>query len=58
METLGASLGKVAPGRVEIELPFRADLCQQHGYLHAGVLRSGKRISACTCEVFARTDAG
>lgn len=37
MRTLGADLGKVAPGFCEMRLPFREDLCQQHGYLHAGV---------------------
>ena len=37
MATLGARLAAVAPGRVAIELPFRADLAQQHGFLHAGV---------------------
>jgi uncharacterized protein (TIGR00369 family) len=40
METIGAVLTTVAPGRVEITLPFRADLTQQHGYLHAGVVTS------------------
>lgn len=38
MATLGARLMRVAPGEVDIELPYRADLTQQHGYLHAGVL--------------------
>lgn len=37
MATLGASLASVAPGQVEILLPFRADLCQQHGFFHAGI---------------------
>ena len=37
MELLGASMTRVEPGEVEIELPFRADLCQQHGFFHAGV---------------------
>lgn len=37
MGLLGARLARVAPGEVDIELPFRADLVQQHGYLHAGV---------------------
>jgi uncharacterized protein (TIGR00369 family) len=37
MALIGARLGRVAPGEVEIELPFRADLCQQHGFFHAGV---------------------
>jgi uncharacterized protein (TIGR00369 family) len=38
MTTLGAILERVAPGEVEIRLPFREDLTQQHGYLHAGAL--------------------
>lgn len=38
METLGAVLTRVQPGEVEIEMPFRDDLTQQHGFLHAGVV--------------------
>jgi uncharacterized protein (TIGR00369 family) len=38
MMFLGASLSRVAPGEVDIELPFRADLCQQNGTVHAGAL--------------------
>lgn len=38
METFGARLLRVAPGEVDLELPFRADLTQQHGFLHAGVI--------------------
>lgn len=37
MALIGAELTGVAPGRVEIELPYRSDLCQQHGYFHAGI---------------------
>jgi len=37
MELIGAELSLVAPGHVEIELPFRGDLTQQHGFFHAGV---------------------
>ncbi len=37
MDLLGARLTRVEPGEVEIELPFRRDLCQQHGFFHAGV---------------------
>jgi uncharacterized protein (TIGR00369 family) len=40
MATLGASMTTVQPGEVSIELPFRADLTQQHGFLHAGVVTS------------------
>jgi uncharacterized protein (TIGR00369 family) len=38
MATIGATLARVAPGEVEIELQFREDLTQQHGYLHAGIV--------------------
>jgi uncharacterized protein (TIGR00369 family) len=38
MRTLGARLSRVAPGEVEIELPYREALTQQHGFLHAGVV--------------------
>lgn len=37
METLGAELGRVEPGLVEIALRFRPGLSQQHGFFHAGV---------------------
>jgi len=37
MALLGARLGAVEPGRVDIVLPYRADLCQQNGFLHAGI---------------------
>jgi len=38
MDTFGAELTRVEPGSVEIRLPFREGLTQQHGVLHAGVL--------------------
>jgi len=38
MTTLGATLERVAPGEVDIRLPFRAELTQQHGFLHAGAM--------------------
>jgi uncharacterized protein (TIGR00369 family) len=38
MGLIGARLASLAPGRCEIELPFRDDLCQQHGFLHGGVV--------------------
>lgn len=37
MTTLGATLAHVAPGEVDVLLPFREDLSQQHGFLHAGI---------------------
>lgn len=38
MATLGAALARVAPGEVDIALPFAAALCQQNGFLHAGIV--------------------
>ena len=38
MQTIGGQLTALAPGACEIELPFRGDLCQQHGFLHGGVV--------------------
>jgi uncharacterized protein (TIGR00369 family) len=40
MVMLGARVLRVEPGLCEIELDWRADLVQQHGYLHAGVTTS------------------
>ncbi len=38
MHTIGARLVRVEPGEVELDLPFREDLTQQHGFLHAGIV--------------------
>lgn len=38
METIGATITSVEPGLVEIQIPFRPDLTQQHGFLHAGII--------------------
>jgi uncharacterized protein (TIGR00369 family) len=38
MEFLGAELLAVRAGEVEIALPFRGELTQQHGYLHAAAV--------------------
>jgi uncharacterized protein (TIGR00369 family) len=38
MATLGAEIAHVAPGEVDLRMPYRAELTQQHGYLHAGIV--------------------
>ena len=38
MALIGASLTTVAPGAVEIALPFRDDLTQQKGFVHGGII--------------------
>jgi uncharacterized protein (TIGR00369 family) len=40
LHAIGATLERVAPGEVDIRLPFRAELTQQHGFLHAGAVAS------------------
>ncbi|MFN3437272.1 MAG: PaaI family thioesterase [Acidovorax sp.] len=46
MQTLGARLGLLAPGAVDIELPWAPGLTQQHGFLHAGMVATALD-SAC-----------
>ncbi|HLY32840.1 MAG TPA: PaaI family thioesterase [Ktedonobacterales bacterium] len=38
MALLGAKMTEVEPGAVEIVLPFREELTQQHGFVHAGII--------------------
>jgi uncharacterized protein (TIGR00369 family) len=38
MDLIGAELGLIEPGVVEITLDYRKDLTQQHGFLHAGIV--------------------
>lgn len=38
MGLIGGELTRVEPGVVEISLTYRADLTQQHGYVHAGII--------------------
>lgn len=38
MTTVGASMDSVKAGQVTIVLPFRDDLTQQDGFLHAGIV--------------------
>jgi uncharacterized protein (TIGR00369 family) len=38
MALIGAVLSRVEPGRVDIELPVRDDLGQQHGFVHGGIV--------------------
>lgn len=51
MTLIGAELGRVEPGLVEIKLSCRSDLTQQHGYLHAGIV-STIADSACAYAAF------
>ena len=46
MRLIGASLARVGAGEVDISLPYREDLTQQDGFLHAGIL-TAVADSAC-----------
>jgi uncharacterized protein (TIGR00369 family) len=46
LTTLGISIAELAPGRVVLDLPYRSDLCQQNGYVHAGAI-TALADSAC-----------
>lgn len=46
MATIGASITRIEPGIVEIELAWREDLTQQDGYIHAGIVTTALD-SAC-----------
>lgn len=46
MTTIGATVAEVSAGRVALRLPFRDDLTQQHGFLHAGTI-AALADSAC-----------
>ena len=51
MHTLGARLGHLAPGAVDIEIDWAQGLTQQHGFLHAGVVATALD-SACGYAAF------
>lgn len=38
MQAIGARLVTLGSGEARIELPFRPELTQQHGYIHAGII--------------------
>jgi len=38
MQLIGAELTLIEPGVVELSLPYRKDLTQQDGFLHAGII--------------------
>jgi uncharacterized protein (TIGR00369 family) len=57
MATIGARLTRVILGEIEIRVPFRRELTQQHGFLHAGVVTSALD-SACGYAALSLTEEG
>lgn len=56
MGFIGAEIADVAPGAVEIRLPYRAELAQQHGFFHGGVVGT-VADNACGYASFSLADA-
>lgn len=54
---MGARLRRVEPGAVSIALPFREDLTQQNGYIHAGII-TAIADSACGYAAYTLMPAG
>jgi uncharacterized protein (TIGR00369 family) len=52
MQLIGAQLSRIDPGVVEITMPYRAELTQQNGYLHAGIVTT---IADSACGYAAHT---
>lgn len=53
MGLFGITLARVDPGEVELTFPFREDLTQQHGFIHAGIVAT-ILDSACGYAAFTR----
>ena len=57
MALIGASINVLEPGSVEVSFPFRADLTQQDGFIHAGII-STAADSACGYAALSSMPAG
>jgi uncharacterized protein (TIGR00369 family) len=41
MKTLGISIARMEPGEVDLAMAYSPDYCQQHGFVHAGIITAG-----------------
>ena len=57
MKTLGISISRLEPGEVDLQMDYSADLTQQHGFIHAGVITAGLD-NACGMAAFTLMPAG
>ena len=51
MKTLGISIARLEPGEVDLAMDYSAELTQQHGFIHAGIITAGLD-SACGIAAF------
>ena len=57
MSLLGATLTVVSPGVVEVAFPYRVELTQQDGFVHAGIITTAAD-SACGYAALSSMPAG
>ena len=57
MKTLGISIARLEPGEVDLAMDYSADLTQQHGFIHAGIITAGLD-NACGIAAFTLMPAG
>jgi uncharacterized protein (TIGR00369 family) len=57
MKTLGVSLARLEPGEVDLAMAYSADLTQQNGFVHAGIITAGLD-NACGIAAFTLMPAG
>ena len=57
MGLIGAALTLLEPGRVEVSFPYRPELTQQDGFIHAGII-STAADSACGYAALSSMPAG
>ena len=51
MQTLGVSIRRLAPGEIELEMPYDLAYTQQHGFTHGGIVTTALD-SACGYAAF------
>ncbi|MGP0060667.1 MAG: PaaI family thioesterase [Beijerinckiaceae bacterium] len=51
MQTLGIEIARLAPGEIDLTMPYRPAYTQQHGFLHAGIVATALD-SACGYAAF------
>ncbi len=57
MRTLGISIARLEPGEVDLAMAYSAELAQQNGFMHAGVITAGLD-TACGIAAFTLMPAG
>jgi uncharacterized protein (TIGR00369 family) len=51
MQTLGVAIARLAPGEIELTMPYELAYTQQHGFIHAGIIATALD-SACGYAAF------